>query len=244
MLSKERTELLLQTLTKGIAVGGEVDVGGSVLRDLKQAVLDAESGVLQAEVERSSSASHSYPRLVRPFATVTASHRASHDFPTFGVPARMCNPLREQCVHHEIQRCERLTHQRFTVDGQQSVFFFQFRILLKNIAPHRNDESEKKAAGVTTGRRVVSFPLLVLWWKRWYPDKKHGQIKNSCRTDFTRRGTHGGEHHILYLRQHLGTERAAVHRRYADRRSAEFVAGRIPTHEQTHEAGHQPCGRI
>ena len=31
-----------------------------------------------------------------------------------------------QRIHHEVQRCERLTHQRFSVDGQQSVFFFQF----------------------------------------------------------------------------------------------------------------------
>jgi len=53
MLREECAELFLQTLTKGIAVGGEVDVGGGVLRDLKQAVLDAEGGVLQAEVERS-----------------------------------------------------------------------------------------------------------------------------------------------------------------------------------------------
>ena len=52
VLSEERAELFLQTLTKGIAVGGEVDAGGSVLRDLKQTVLDAESRVLQAEVER------------------------------------------------------------------------------------------------------------------------------------------------------------------------------------------------
>ena len=52
VLNEECTELFLQTLTKGIAVGGEVDVGGSVLRDLKQAVLDAEGGILQAEVER------------------------------------------------------------------------------------------------------------------------------------------------------------------------------------------------
>ena len=52
MLSEERTELFLQALAKGVAVGREVDVGGGVLRDLKQAVLDAEGGVLQAEVER------------------------------------------------------------------------------------------------------------------------------------------------------------------------------------------------
>ena len=53
VLREERAELFLQTLTKGIAVGGEVDVGGGVLRDLEQAVLDAEGGILQAEVERS-----------------------------------------------------------------------------------------------------------------------------------------------------------------------------------------------
>ena len=53
MLSKERTELFLQTLAKGVAVGGEVDAGGGILRDLEQAVLDAEGGILQAEVERS-----------------------------------------------------------------------------------------------------------------------------------------------------------------------------------------------
>ena len=52
MLSEERTELFLQALAKGVAVGREVDVGGGVLRDLKQAVLDAEGGVFQAEVER------------------------------------------------------------------------------------------------------------------------------------------------------------------------------------------------
>ena len=39
-------------ITYEIAAGGEVDAGGGVLRDLKQAVLDAEGGVLQAEVER------------------------------------------------------------------------------------------------------------------------------------------------------------------------------------------------
>ena len=52
VLNEECTELFLQTLTKGIAVGGEVDIGGGVLRDLEQAVLDAEGGILQAEVER------------------------------------------------------------------------------------------------------------------------------------------------------------------------------------------------
>ena len=51
-LSRQRAELFLQALTKGVAVGSEVDIGGSVIRDLEQAVLDAEGGVFQAEVER------------------------------------------------------------------------------------------------------------------------------------------------------------------------------------------------
>ena len=52
VLREERAELFLQPLAKGVTVGGEVDVGWGVLRDLEQAVLDAEGGILQAEVER------------------------------------------------------------------------------------------------------------------------------------------------------------------------------------------------
>ena len=33
--------------------------------------------------------------------------------------------LREQRIHHEVQRRERLTHQRLSVDGQQSVGLFR-----------------------------------------------------------------------------------------------------------------------
>ena len=32
------------------------------------------------------------PQTASPFATVTASHSASQDFPTLGEPARMCSP--------------------------------------------------------------------------------------------------------------------------------------------------------
>ena len=48
------------------------------------------------------------------------------------------------------------THQRLSVDGQQSVFFFQYRILLKKYCSHRNDESKKIQRGATTGWHVVS----------------------------------------------------------------------------------------
>ena len=103
-------------------------VGGGVLRDLEQAVLDAEGGILQAEVERGA--------LLHAHAPdgFALRHRDGQPQrqPRFSHLWRSCEDvqtLREQCVHHEIQRCERLTHQRFTVDGQQSVFFFQFHFL-------------------------------------------------------------------------------------------------------------------
>jgi hypothetical protein len=36
-----------------------------------------------------------------------------------------------------------------------------------------------------------------LWWKRWYPDKKHGQIKNQVGQIIAEEGAsgNGGEHH-------------------------------------------------
>ena len=37
--------------------------------------------------------------------------------------------LGQQRIHHKVQRRERPTHQRLSVDGQQSVFFFQFHFL-------------------------------------------------------------------------------------------------------------------
>ena len=128
MLSKERTELLLQTLPKGIAVGGEVDVGGGVLRDLEQTVLDAEGGVLQAEIERSSLLHTHAPDL---FALCHRDGQPQRQ-PRFSHLWRSCEDVQalgQQRIHHKVQRCERLTHQRFTVDGQQSVFFFQFLFL-------------------------------------------------------------------------------------------------------------------
>jgi len=134
VLREERAELFLQTLANGVTVGGEVDAGRSILRDLKQAVLDAEGGVLQAEVERGTLFHAHAPNG---FALRHRDGQPQRQ-PRFSHLWRSCEDvqsLREQCVHHEIQRRERLTHQRFSVDGQQSVFIFHFRILLKNIAP-------------------------------------------------------------------------------------------------------------
>ena len=51
VLRQEALHLLLQPLAQNSTLRTEVDVGWVVLCDLKQAVLNAEHGVLQAEVE-------------------------------------------------------------------------------------------------------------------------------------------------------------------------------------------------
>ena len=52
VLHQELTELLLQPIAQDAALGAEVDAGRRVLCHIEQSVLDAQMGVLQAEVER------------------------------------------------------------------------------------------------------------------------------------------------------------------------------------------------
>ena len=103
-------------------------VGGGVLRDLEQAILDAEGGVLQAEIECGTLLHAHAPdgialrhRDGQPQRQPGLSHlgRACEDVQALG----------QQRIHHKVQRRERPTHQRLSVDGQQSVFFFQFHFL-------------------------------------------------------------------------------------------------------------------
>ena len=47
----ECVHLFLQPLTDESALGAEVDAVWCVLRDLKESILDAEDGILQAEIE-------------------------------------------------------------------------------------------------------------------------------------------------------------------------------------------------
>ena len=91
VLREKNVDLLLQPSADESALDTEVDSRRSILCDLKQPVLDAEGGVFQAEVE-CCALSGSIPQAFSPFATITASHSANHDFPTFGEPARMCRP--------------------------------------------------------------------------------------------------------------------------------------------------------
>ena len=73
--------------------------------------------------------------LMNTMGEITASYDGAWHAKYNELKSKDVQTLRQQRIHHEVQRCERLAHQRFSVDGQQSVFFFQFRILLKNIAP-------------------------------------------------------------------------------------------------------------
>ena len=64
VLRKERLKLRLQSFADECALRTEVDVVGRVLRHVQQPVLDAEQGVLQAEVERGAAlAAHAPDRL-------------------------------------------------------------------------------------------------------------------------------------------------------------------------------------
>ena len=99
MFGQEGFELFHQALPQDQALRAEVDVGRRVLGNIEEPGLNAEGGVLQAEVQRRYPRG-GHPQAGAPFATVTASHRASQDLPTLG----------EQAVHHKIQRPERLAH--------------------------------------------------------------------------------------------------------------------------------------
>ena len=48
---EEVGQLFLQTFPENKTLGAEMDVGGSVLGDLVQTILDAERGILQREIE-------------------------------------------------------------------------------------------------------------------------------------------------------------------------------------------------
>ena len=62
--------------------------------------------------------------------SILRNEKYCHSSPTLDeAPLQQVQSLGEQIVHHEVQRRERLAHQRFSVDGQQSVFFFQFHFL-------------------------------------------------------------------------------------------------------------------
>ena len=120
MGGEEYFHLLLQPLADGRALRTEVDAVRRVLGDLKQPVLDAKDGVLQAEVEGGAPL-HAHPpdrfalghRHRQPQGQPGLAHlwRAHQDV----------QPLGQQRVHHEVGRLQRTVHQRPAVDGIQFV---------------------------------------------------------------------------------------------------------------------------
>ena len=122
VLTEELLQLLSQSVTQDTALGAEVDAGWCVLCHIKQSVLDAELGVLQAEVQ---SRSLLYLHSPDGFA-LGNGHRQPQGQPGLPDLGRACEDVQtlgDQCVHHEVQRLERTAHQGFTVDGVELVHF-------------------------------------------------------------------------------------------------------------------------
>ena len=115
MGGEEYFHLLLQPLTNGRALRTEVDAAWRVLGDLKEPVLDAKDGVLQAEVERSAPL-HAHPPDE---FTLGHGHRQPQGQPGLahlGRARQDMQPLSDQRVHHEVGRTQRLAHQKSPIN--------------------------------------------------------------------------------------------------------------------------------
>lgn len=127
VLREERFELLLQTFAEDERLGTEVDVGRRVICDLVEPVLDAERGVLQAEVERRAAFCRHAPNG---FALGDGDGKPERE-PRLADLRRAredVQPCREQRVHDEVQRLELRFHQRLAVYGLEGfAVVFQFR---------------------------------------------------------------------------------------------------------------------
>ena len=124
---KEGAELFLQSFAQNVALGGEVDIGGSILRDFEQPVLNAEGGVLQAEIE-GGALLHGHPPDGFALGHHDGQPQGQPGFSHLGRAGKDVQPLRQQRVHHEVEWCQRQAHQALTVDGLQS-FCFTHRII-------------------------------------------------------------------------------------------------------------------
>lgn len=115
---KEILQLFLQSPAQESGLGGEVDGGRRVLRNVQQPVLDAELGVLQAEIEGGALPDGHPPdrlslghRHCQPQRQPGLAH--------LGRPSQDVEPLREQSVHDEGEGNEGLAHETGTVYGVQ-----------------------------------------------------------------------------------------------------------------------------
>lgn len=120
--SKECFHLLLQPLTNEGALRAEVDATWCVLGDLEEPVLDAEDGILQAEIERGALL-HGHPPDGFALGHHDGQPQGQPGLAHLGGARKDVQPLRQQRVHHEVEWCQRQAHQALTVDGLQSFCF-------------------------------------------------------------------------------------------------------------------------
>ena len=119
---KEGAELFLQPFAQNVALGREVDIGGGILRDLEEPILDAEGGVLQAEIERSALL-HRHPPDRFALGHHDGQPQGQPGLSYLGRAGKNVQPLGQQRVHHEVEWCQRQAHQALAVDGFQSFCF-------------------------------------------------------------------------------------------------------------------------
>ena len=125
--SEECFHLLLQPLTDEGALRAEVDAAWCVLGDLKEPVLDTENGILQAEIERGALL-HGHSPDGFALGHHDGQPQGQPGFSHLGRAGKDVQPLRQQRVHHEVERRQRQAHQTLAVDGLQS-FCFTHRII-------------------------------------------------------------------------------------------------------------------
>lgn len=109
-----------------------MDIRRRILCDFEQSVLNAESGVLQAEIERRAPPSAHVPNW---FALGNANRQPQCQpaLAHLGRASENMEPLGEQRVHHEVQRAERSAHQRRTIDGVEAFVSCVFMLFVLSI---------------------------------------------------------------------------------------------------------------
>ena len=114
MLRQKCLHLFFQPLTNDGALRAEVDAVRRVLGDFKQAVLDAEDGILQAEIEGGTLPGGHVPD---PFP-LGYRHRQPQRQPGLahlGGARQDMQALRNQGIHHKADGLKRLGHQRGSI---------------------------------------------------------------------------------------------------------------------------------
>ena len=147
MGSEECFHLLLQPPSNEVALRAEVDAAWCVLRDLKEPVLDAENGILQAEIE-GGALLHGHPpdqfALGHHDGQPQSQPRLAH---LWGA-CQDVQALRKQGVHHKIGRTQGLAHQGRSIHRakRQDIFVHESFLLCSEYekGAHRSERLSRK----------------------------------------------------------------------------------------------------